>query len=175
MFSDIESAWEKGYLTREYSPSKERRTSSGSPEVRAAHQESNHDQEDSDNRQSFPFLQSAFRLNALLRLPDFLHVLMHVLGPPVAINLPAGIGTASSALRSMAMQIFTYSITDLTEYESEPIEVTFETDDEAVTYGAVVAHEMLARMPDLTYKGMCITVLDEQGETISIVPLDPVN
>jgi uncharacterized protein YccT (UPF0319 family) len=75
----------------------------------------------------------------------------------------------------MAMQIFTYSITDLTEYESEPIEVTFETDDEAVTYGAVVAHEMLARMPDLTYKGMCITVLDEQGETISIVPLDPVN
>jgi hypothetical protein len=73
------------------------------------------------------------------------------------------------------MQIFIYSITDLSECESEPIEVAFETDDEAVTYGTVVAHEMLARMPDLSSKGMCITVLDEQGKTISIVPLDPVN
>jgi len=75
----------------------------------------------------------------------------------------------------MAMQIFTYSVTDLTEYESEPIEVRFESDDEAVEYGTDLARQMLDRLPDLTYKGMCVTVLDELGETISIVPLDAVN
>jgi hypothetical protein len=38
-----------------------------------------------------------------------------------------------------------------------------------------MAHEMLAQLPDFTCRGMCVTICDDQGETISIVPLDPVN
>jgi hypothetical protein len=34
---------------------------------------------------------------------------------------------------------------------------------------------MLSDMPDLTDKGMCVTILDGQGETVSILPFDPVN
>lgn len=73
------------------------------------------------------------------------------------------------------MKIFSYIVTDLTEFESEPIEVELASDAEAVSYGTRMAREMLAQMPDLSDRGMCVTVYDGQGEQISIVPIDPVN
>jgi hypothetical protein len=38
-------------------------------------------------------------------------------------------------------------------------------------FGSRVAREMLDAVPDLTNKGMCVGIYDEQG-TISYVPLD---
>lgn len=73
------------------------------------------------------------------------------------------------------MQIFSYIITDMTDHESKPIEVPLKNHDEAVLYGTLLAREMLADMPDLTDKGMCVTILDGKGETVSILPFDTVN
>ena len=73
------------------------------------------------------------------------------------------------------MQIFSFVLTDLTEFEGEPVKVGFEAEDEALEYGARMAEEVLVQMPDLSGKGMCVTVLDEEGETISVVPLDSVS
>ena len=70
------------------------------------------------------------------------------------------------------MQTFSYIITDLTDRESKPIKVQLATHDEAVMYGTLLAREMLADMPDLTTKGMCVTIRDGQGETISILPFE---
>jgi hypothetical protein len=70
---------------------------------------------------------------------------------------------------SAIMQTFSYIITDLADHESKPIEVQLATHDEAVMYGTLLAREMLADMPDLPTKGMCVTILDGQGETVSIL------
>ena len=78
-------------------------------------------------------------------------------------------------LRSVGMQIFSFILTDLTEFEGEPIKIGFETEDEALEYGARMAKQALVQMPDLVGKGMCVTILDEQDETISVVPLDTVS
>ncbi len=78
-------------------------------------------------------------------------------------------------MHSIVMQMFSYIITDLIDHKSKPIEVSLATQDEAVMYGRLLAREMLADMPDLTTKGMCVTVRDGRGETISIVPFDSVN
>lgn len=73
------------------------------------------------------------------------------------------------------MQTFTFILTDLTEFESEPIKMELETDEEAVIYGTRVAREMVEQRSDLISKGMCVTVYDGEGEPISIVPIDPVH
>ena len=73
------------------------------------------------------------------------------------------------------MQTFTFIVTDLTEFESEPIKAELESDEEAVMYGSRLAREMLEQMPDMAGRGMCVTVYDGEGEPMSIVPLDPVN
>jgi hypothetical protein len=68
------------------------------------------------------------------------------------------------------VQTFTYIVTDLTEFESEPVDMEMETDEEAVMYGA-----HMAQMPDFMSRGMCVTVYDDEGDPISIVPIDRVN
>ena len=69
------------------------------------------------------------------------------------------------------MQSYSYSVTDLDKYESDPIEVELES-DEVLDYGAQVAEAMLTIMPDLKFKGMCVIMYDRRGFPLSIVPLD---
>ena len=71
------------------------------------------------------------------------------------------------------MQTFTYHITNLADYRSEAIEVFLEK-HEALEFGTCMARELIASMPELKRKGMCITVSDNEGDAISIVPLDTV-
>jgi hypothetical protein len=73
------------------------------------------------------------------------------------------------------MQTFTYILTDLAEFRSEPITLEVETDEEAVSCGARIASEMLAQMPHILSMGLCVTVHDADGGQISVVPVDPVN
>jgi hypothetical protein len=73
------------------------------------------------------------------------------------------------------MQTFTYVLTDLTEFRSDPITLDVETDEEAVSCGARIAREMLAQMPHILSLGLCVAVFDADGEQISVVPVDPVN
>lgn len=73
------------------------------------------------------------------------------------------------------VQIFTFILTDLTDFEAEPIKIELESSEEAGTYGVNVAREMLEQMPELGSRGMCILIRDESGKTVSIVPLDPVS
>ena len=77
-----------------------------------------------------------------------------------------------SPSRSSVMQLFRYSITDLTTYASEPMEIALER-EEALEFGLRMAREVLIAMPNLGQKGMCVAVYDKQGESFSIVPLDP--
>ena len=73
------------------------------------------------------------------------------------------------------VKTFTYIITDLTEFESEPLDMELETDEEAVMYGAHMARELFRQMPDFMSRGMRVTVYDDEGDPISIVPIDPVH
>ena len=73
------------------------------------------------------------------------------------------------------MQTFTYIVTDLTEFESEPVDMEMETDEEAVMYAGHMARELFRQMPDFMSRGMCVTVYDDEGDPISIVPIDRVN
>jgi hypothetical protein len=73
------------------------------------------------------------------------------------------------------MQTFSYFFTDLTDFKSMPIEMKLGTHEEALNCATFIAREMLERMPSLGSKGLCVTVCDQKGETISIVPLDPIS
>jgi hypothetical protein len=72
------------------------------------------------------------------------------------------------------VQTFTFILTDLAGFEASS-RIELEGEEEAGTYGARVAREMLEQMPDLANRGMCILVREDSGETVSIVPLDPVS
>ncbi len=69
------------------------------------------------------------------------------------------------------MQLYTYNFTDLTTFDSPSEEVWIEKEDLS-GFAYRVAREILAAVPDLANKGMCIAIYDEEGEVISYVPLD---
>jgi hypothetical protein len=69
------------------------------------------------------------------------------------------------------MERFTYSITDLDDYESEPVTLELEK-EEAIAFAAEMACEVLKSEPRLKLKGMCVALFDDRGDPISIVPLD---
>ena len=71
----------------------------------------------------------------------------------------------------MSMESFAYSVTDLVDYESEPVTIELET-EEAIAFAVQMAHEVLKAEPRLELKGMCVTVVDSKGRPLSIVPLD---
>jgi hypothetical protein len=73
------------------------------------------------------------------------------------------------------MTTFSYSITDLSHYESDLIEVTWESEDEAVDFGSTIAREMLERMPELARRGWSVSVYDSQRRLVSIVPIAAVS
>ncbi len=67
----------------------------------------------------------------------------------------------------------TYSITDLTDFESDAVTVDLEK-EQALGFALRVARAMLRELPQLRSRGMCVAVYDIEGVPISIVPLDPV-
>jgi hypothetical protein len=73
------------------------------------------------------------------------------------------------------MQTFSYIVTDLADNKSKPIQAAMETLDEALRYGTVLARQMLAQMPDLSGKGICVTVLNSLGDIVSVLPFDCLN
>jgi hypothetical protein len=70
------------------------------------------------------------------------------------------------------MQLFTFSITDLTTFESVPHEEWLEKED-LPEVGNRFARAMLAANPDFRHRGMCVAIYDEAGITVSVMPLDP--
>lgn len=70
------------------------------------------------------------------------------------------------------MQLFTFSITDLTTFESVPHEEWVETED-LLDAGKRFARAMLAANPDFHHRGMCVAIYDEAGQAVSVMPLDP--
>lgn len=83
------------------------------------------------------------------------------------------IGTPLCAGRSAPMQIFSYSVTDLTDYESPSDEILLD-EQEVPSFAARVAREMLTAMPELKLKGMCLAVYNREGTPVVIAPLDPI-
>jgi hypothetical protein len=73
------------------------------------------------------------------------------------------------------MQTFSYIVTDLADHKSKPIQAALESLEDALSYGAALARQMLAQMPDLSGKGICVTVLNSLGDTVSILPFDCLN
>jgi hypothetical protein len=70
------------------------------------------------------------------------------------------------------MPLFTFSITDLTTFESVPHEEWAEREN-LLEVGNRFARTMLAANPDFRHRGMCVAIYDEAGMTISVMPLDP--
>jgi hypothetical protein len=69
------------------------------------------------------------------------------------------------------MQLFTFSITDLTTFESVPHEEWAEKED-LFEIGNRFARAMLAANPDFRHRGMCVAIYDEAGMAVSMMPLD---
>jgi len=69
------------------------------------------------------------------------------------------------------MQLYTYNFTDLTTFDSPSEEVWIEKEDLS-GFAYRVAREILAAVPDLANKGMCIAIYDEEVEVILYVHLD---
>jgi hypothetical protein len=73
------------------------------------------------------------------------------------------------------MQVFSYIVTDLADHKSKPIQAALENLEDALRYGSLLARQMLEAMPDLNGKGICVTILNSLGETVSILPFDCLN
>jgi hypothetical protein len=69
------------------------------------------------------------------------------------------------------MRCFNYNFTDLTTFESPFTEIWIDGAD-LPAFAIRVAREMLEAVPDLTNKGMCVGIYDQQGDAISYIPLD---
>jgi hypothetical protein len=69
------------------------------------------------------------------------------------------------------MQLFTFSITDLTTFESDPHQEWAEKED-LYEIGNRFARSMLAANPDFRHRGMCVAIYDEAGVPVSVMPLD---
>jgi hypothetical protein len=86
-------------------------------------------------------------------------------------NIGAFFGTSIPLRCSFAMQLFSYNFTDLTTFDSPQKEIWLDEKD-LPDFGKRTAREMLAAVPDLQHKGLCVGIYDEAGEPISYVPLD---
>jgi hypothetical protein len=73
------------------------------------------------------------------------------------------------------MQGCSYFITDLADHKSRPVEAALENLEDALSYGTVLARHMLADMPELTGKGIRVTILNSLGEIVSILSFDCLN
>jgi hypothetical protein len=69
------------------------------------------------------------------------------------------------------MQCFNYNLTDLLTFESPCTEVWIDL-DEVPAFASGIARQMLSTVPDLTNKGVCIGICDQEGKAVSYVPLD---
>jgi hypothetical protein len=72
------------------------------------------------------------------------------------------------------MRPYSFSVTDLDDFESNAIEINLDSEDAVLDMGMLIAREMADKVPDLKYKGMCVVLYDRQGEPLSIFPLDPI-
>lgn len=77
----------------------------------------------------------------------------------------------SEGIQSAAMATFSYSITDLSQYESDLIELPWESEHQAVSFGSEIAREMLERMPELAVRGWSVSVYDSRRKLVSVVPI----
>jgi hypothetical protein len=68
------------------------------------------------------------------------------------------------------MLLCTYSISNLTEFESDLAQIILDR-EEAQEFASVLAQEILAEMPELSGKGMCLVVYDDDGNAIAHAPL----
>jgi hypothetical protein len=69
------------------------------------------------------------------------------------------------------MQLFAFSITDLTTFESIPHEEWVEKED-LFEAGNRFGRAMLAANPEFRHRGMCVAIYDEAGLAVSVMPLD---
>ena len=70
------------------------------------------------------------------------------------------------------MQLFAFSITDSTTFESVAHEECAEKEDLFEIGGDRFARAMLATNPDFRHRGMCVAIYDEAGIAVSVMPLD---
>jgi hypothetical protein len=69
------------------------------------------------------------------------------------------------------MKCFSYNLTDLTTFESPCTEVWLER-EALPAFATGFAREILDVVPDLSNKGLCVGIYDQDGEAVSFVPLD---
>jgi len=60
------------------------------------------------------------------------------------------------------MQLFSYNFTDLASFDSPSREIWIDEDDLS-DFAKRAAREMLNAVPDLTNKGVCVAIYDQQA------------
>jgi hypothetical protein len=70
---------------------------------------------------------------------------------------------------------YSYRVTDFTTYSSQPIIFDDLDEEEAREFGLCIAKEMLAKIPALAQKGMCVAIYNMEVKAVSVVPIDPLN
>jgi hypothetical protein len=71
------------------------------------------------------------------------------------------------------MQRYTFNVTDLSTYDSPAFEEWLNRDDVG-PFARNIAHRLVERIPELERLGLCIAVYDQDGISVSLAPLDPV-
>jgi hypothetical protein len=71
------------------------------------------------------------------------------------------------------MQLYTFNITDLTTFDSPSFEEWLNHDDVG-PFARHMAHRLIGRIPELERRGLCIAVYDQDGISVTLAPLDPV-
>jgi hypothetical protein len=103
----------------------------------------------------------------LLLLCPIADITQEITGVPMEPHV-----THSVFCAEVEMQLFSFSITDLTTFESVPYQEWVEMED-LPDVGKRFARTMLAANPDFRHRGMCVAIYDEAGKAVSVMPLDP--
>jgi hypothetical protein len=77
-------------------------------------------------------------------------------------------------LRRNAMQQYSFSVTDLTNFDSSAGSFQL-TEDEAMQFGRDYAAKLLDAQPEIRNQGLCIVAFDQSGQARFIQPLDTVH
>jgi hypothetical protein len=68
------------------------------------------------------------------------------------------------------MERFTYSVTDLDDYESEPVTLELNK-EEAIAFAIEMAGDVLKSEPRLKLQGLCVALFDEFSRCHSCVSI----
>lgn len=69
------------------------------------------------------------------------------------------------------VRYLTFRVTDLKSYSSRGTEVYLD-EEEFEAFTRSVAQDLASNVPHIAHKGLCVVLSDEEGNCVSVVPID---